>query len=121
MLFCGNLTILLLGLGSIGIWSVTNDIRAERGKFRRNFHTAYIVVGILRDYAGKGIGTTFFKNLDKWASQHGVRRLELTVECHNHAARHLYEKSGFKIEGTRDKSMLVEGNFVDEYYMAKIL
>ena len=78
-------------------------------------------MGVLRDYSGKGIGTTFFKNLDKWARQHGVHRLELTVECHNHAARHLYEKSGFKIEGTRVKSMLVEGNFVDEYYMAKIL
>lgn len=100
---------------------IVGYIRAERGKFRRNFHTAYIVVGILRDYSGKGIGTTFFKNLDKWASQHGVHRLELTVECHNHAARHLYEKNGFKIEGTRAKSMFVEGNFVDEYYMAKIL
>lgn len=100
---------------------IVGYIRAERGKFRRNFHTAYIVVGILRDYAGKGIGTNFFKNLDKWASQNGVHRLELTVECHNHAARHLYEKSGFKIEGTRTNSMLVEGKFVDEYYMAKIL
>ncbi len=100
---------------------IVGYIRAERGRFRRNFHTAQIVVGILRDYAGKGIGTTFFKILDKWASQHGVHRLELTVECHNHAARHLYEKSGFKIEGTRAKSMFVEGNFVDEYFMAKIL
>ncbi len=100
---------------------IVGYIRAERGRFRRNFHTAYIIVGILRDYAGKGIGTTFFKNLDKWASQNGVHRLELTVECHNYATRHLYEKSGFKIEGTRAKSMLVEENFVDEYYMAKIL
>ncbi len=100
---------------------IVGYIRAERGRFRRNFHTAYIVVGILREYAGKGIGTTFFKNLDKWARQSGVRRLELTVECRNDAARHLYEKSGFKIEGTRAKSMLVEGNFIDEYYMAKIL
>ncbi len=100
---------------------IVGYIRAERGKFRRNFHTAYIVVGVLKDYAGKGIGTTFFKKLDKWASQHGVHRLELTVECRNHAARHLYEKSGFRIEGTRAKSMLVEGNFVDEFYMAKIL
>ncbi len=96
-------------------------IRGERGKFRRNFHTAYIVVGVLRDYAGKGIGTTFFKNVEKWAIENGVHRLELTVECHNHAARHLYEKSGFRIEGTRAKSMLVEGSFIDEYYMAKIL
>ena len=100
---------------------IVGYIRGERGKFRRNSHTAYIVVGILRDYAGKGIGTTFFKNLDKWASENGVHRLELTVECCNHAARHLYEKSGFRIEGTRAKSMLVEGNFIDEYYMAKIL
>lgn len=100
---------------------IVGYIRAERGKFRRNYHTAYIVVGVLKAYAGKGIGTTFFKKLDQWASQHGVRRLELTVECRNHAARHLYEKSGFAIEGTRAESMLVEGNFVDEYYMAKIL
>lgn len=96
-------------------------IRAKRGRYRRNFHTAYIVVGILKDYVGRGIGTAFFKNLDKWASRHGVCRLELTVECHNHVAKHLYEKSGFKIEGTREKAMFVEGNWVDEYYMAKIL
>ncbi len=100
---------------------IVGYIRAERGKFQRIFHTAYIVVGILRDYCGKGIGTTLFENLDKWASEHGIRRLELTVECRNHAARHLYEKSGFKIEGIREKSMRVEGNFIDEYYMAKIL
>lgn len=100
---------------------IVGYIRAERGKFCRNFHTAYIVVGILKDYAGKGIGTTFFKNLEKWAVRAGVHRLELTVECPNHAAKHLYEKSGFKTEGIRAKSMLVDGNFVDEYCMAKIL
>ncbi len=33
----------------------------------------------------------------------------------------LYEKSGFKVEGIRAKSMLVNGELVDEYYMAKIL
>lgn len=96
-------------------------IRAERGKFNRNFHTAYIVIGILKDHGGKGIGTAFFENLDKWAKENGIVRLELTVECHNQAARRLYEKSGFRIEGIRAKSMFVEGVFVDEYYMAKIL
>ena len=59
-------------------------------------------------------------NLDEWAKENGIVRLELTVECHNKAARHLYEKSGFEIEGIRTKSMFVEGTFVDEYYMAKI-
>jgi len=32
------------------------------------------------------------------------------VECHNEAARKLYEKSGFKVEGIRAKSMLVTIN-----------
>lgn len=96
-------------------------IRAERGGFNRTAHTAYIVIGILRDHSGKGIGTAFFRHLDQWAEANGVIRLELTVECHNENARHLYEKSGFKIEGTRVRSMLVDGSFVDEYYMSKLL
>ena len=83
---------------------IVGYIRAERGKFNRIRHTAYIVVGILKDY-----------------TENGIKRLELTVECHNETARHLYEKSGFKIEGTRKKSMFVNGSFVNEFYMAKIL
>ena len=96
-------------------------IRAERGKFKRNFHTAYIVTGILRDYRGKGIGTAFFHDLDLWAEANHITRLELTVECRNLTAKRLYEKNGFVIEGIRKKSMLVAGSFVDEFYMAKIL
>ena len=100
---------------------IVGYIRAERGKFNRIRHTAYIVVGILKDYRGKGIGTSFFEKLNCWATENGIKRLELTVECHNETARHLYEKSGFKIEGTRKKSMFVNGSFVNEFYMAKIL
>ena len=96
-------------------------IRAERGRFNRIFHTAYIVIGVLNVYSGKGIGTAFFEKLDAWAKENGIVRLELTVECRNLAAKHLYEKAGFQTEGRRVKSMLVDGRFVDEYYMAKIL
>lgn len=96
-------------------------IRAERGIFNRTAHTAYIVTGILKEYSNRGIGTAFFQDLIKWAKESGIVRLELTVECHNTAARHLYEKSGFQTEGIRKKSMLVDGKFVDEYYMAMIL
>ena len=100
---------------------IVGYIRAERGKFERNFHTAYIVIGILKKYRGKGIGTTFFNNLDLWAKTNNIVRLELTVECCNNTAKNLYEKNGFKIEGIRKKSMFVAGSFVDEFYMAKIL
>ena len=36
-------------------------ISAQKGRMNRIAHSAYIVVGILTDYRGKGIGTKFFK------------------------------------------------------------
>ncbi len=93
---------------------------AQRERLNRNAHVAYIVVGILRDYRHQGIGTEFFRLLDEWAREKGLVRLELTVECINADAVKLYQKCGFQIEGTRQKSMKVDDKFIDEYYMAKI-
>ena len=106
--------------------AVDNDqlvgyISAQRGDLNRIMHSAYIVVGILKDHANKGIGTNFFKYLDRWAVDKNISRLELTVICENDIARHLYEKSGFVIEGTKRNSVLVDGKFLDEYYMAKLI
>ena len=33
---------------------IVGYLRAERGEFHRNFHTAYIVVGVLKEYQGNG-------------------------------------------------------------------
>lgn len=96
-------------------------LSAQRGVPNRIKHTAYIVVGIRNAYQGKGIGSELFKKLDMWAIQHVITRLELTVMCPNKTAKHLYEKNGFTIEGIKKNSMLVDGEYVDEYYMAKLL
>lgn len=96
-------------------------IWAERGRLNRVKHTAYIVVGIRAACRGQGVGTAFFRRVEDWARASGVVRLELTVECANTAALRLYERRGFRVEGTREKAMKVGGEFVDEYYMAKIL
>lgn len=94
---------------------------AERGAPNRIRHTAYIVTGIRKAWQGKGIGTAFFGMLDDWANQNGVLRLELTVECNNTAALHLYEKMGFAVEGRRRKAMRVSGEYIDEFYMGKLV
>lgn len=94
---------------------------AERGRMNRILHTAYIVVGIRESYRRQGIGTEFFAKLDEWARKNRVVRLELTVECANTAAIHLYEKNGFVVEGRRVRSMKLDNAFVDEFYMAKLL
>ncbi|MFR6597473.1 MAG: N-acetyltransferase family protein [Lactococcus raffinolactis] len=84
-------------------------------------HTAYIVTGIKKDYRGKGIGKTFFTSLDNWAKGNGIKRLELTVIRTNLVAKRLYEQKGFVVEGTRKNAMIIDGDFIDEFYMAKLL
>lgn len=95
-------------------------ISAQKGRLNRITHSAYIVVGILMDYRSKGIGTEFFKRLNDWAEEKKVTRLELTVICENEVAKHLYANSGFQIEGIKRKSVCVDGEYLDEYYMARI-
>jgi RimJ/RimL family protein N-acetyltransferase len=91
------------------------------GRVRRKRHSALIIVGILQEFTGRGIGTRLFERLEAWARRSGVHRLELTVMTHNTAGIALYRKMGFEIEGTRKHSLLVDGRYVDEYAMAKLL
>jgi RimJ/RimL family protein N-acetyltransferase len=96
-------------------------LSAERGFANRIKHTAYIVIGILKDYRGRRIGTKLLRELVDWASANGITRLELTVMIHNEAAIKLYKAMGFQIEGVKEKSLVVDGKYIDEYYMARIL
>jgi RimJ/RimL family protein N-acetyltransferase len=91
------------------------------GNARRQRHTAYIVVGILEAHRGKGIGTRLFSEMNEWASNNNIHRLELTVVIDNKAGVALYKKMGFEIEGIKKDSLLINDKFYDEYYMAKIL
>lgn len=91
------------------------------GGAKRQRHTAYIVIGILEEYRGKGIGTRLFSEMNEWASYNNIHRLELTVVIDNKAGVALYKKMGFEIEGIKKDSLLINDKFYDEYYMAKIL
>ncbi|UCZ55252.1 GNAT family N-acetyltransferase [Bacillus shivajii] len=91
------------------------------GEVNRNRHSAYIVMGILKSYQGRGIGTKLFEKAHQWAEQHGIHRFELTVMKHNEHAVHLYKKQGFEIEGVKRDSLKVNDEYVDEYYLSKLL
>ena len=96
-------------------------ITAQIGNVRREKHSAYIVVGIREKYRNKGIGRRFFEKLNDWAQEKKLVRLELTVLCNNKIALNLYKKNGFEIEGVKRKSMYIDGEYIDEYYMSKII
>jgi RimJ/RimL family protein N-acetyltransferase len=91
------------------------------GNAIRNKHSVYLVIGILSQYRGLGVGTKLFEELEKWAMVHQIHRLELSVVTRNEAGLRLYKKMGFKIEGIKRHSLLIDGEFVDEYYMSKLL
>ena len=94
---------------------------AIRGTVKRNKHTSYLVIGILQDYQGSGIGTKLFQRIEEWAITQKISRLELTVVTQNVAGLALYKKMGFEIEGTKRNSLMISGTYFDEYYMAKLL
>ncbi|WP_042144476.1 GNAT family N-acetyltransferase [Paucisalibacillus sp. EB02] len=91
------------------------------GNPNRAKHTTYLVVGIHQDYRGKGVGSLLFNKLDQWAANHNIHRLELTVVSRNESGLALYKKMGFEIEGTKRDSLFIKGEYVDEYYMSKII
>lgn len=91
------------------------------GNARRNKHSVYIVIGISEEFRGMGIGGLLFEALDEWAEKIGIHRLELTVATENKAGIRLYEKAGFQVEGIKRNSLFIDGEYVDEYYMSKLI
>ena len=112
-----NSTILVAEAGSRSV----GYLEADSGRYRRDRHTAYLVVGILQEFTGRGIGTRLFQRAEKWARESGLHRLELTVMTHNAAGVALYRKTGFQIERIGREAPRVDGVWVDEYYMGKVL
>ena len=96
-------------------------IELTGGTFHRNQATAYVVIGVLAAAAGKGVGRGLLEEAKRWAVAHGVHRLELTVMAHNQRAIGLYQRTGFSVEGRRSECLLIDGQFIDELYMAMVL
>ena len=91
------------------------------GHVRRNTHRLEIIIGVTQKYVGQGIGRQLLEKMESWALSNRFVRLELTVMVHNPRAISLYESVGFLVEGTRQHSLKVDGVFVDEYLMAKLI
>ncbi|MFC0560140.1 GNAT family N-acetyltransferase [Halalkalibacter alkalisediminis] len=90
------------------------------GNTKRNKHSAYLVIGVIKEYRGHGIGTKLFQQLEKWAITNQMYRLELTVVTENERGLSLYMKRGFEIEGTKRNSLMINGTLYSEYIMSKV-
>lgn len=87
----------------------------------RRKHVGDIGIAVDESYQGLGVGTQMMEALldlaDNW---YNLRRVELSVFADNAAAIHLYEKLGFKVEGTHEAFAFREGCYVDAVSMARV-
>lgn len=91
------------------------------GRGNRIKHVVHIGISVLKAHWGKGLGTRLFEAAEKWALNNEIVRLELSVMKHNERGLRLYQKMGFETEGTKKASVCVDGEYIDEYLMSKIL
>lgn len=96
------------------------NLTAFGGDVRRTRHRVTIAVGVSRDHCGRGAATAMLDHLLRWSRERKLRRVELTVHTTNDRAIALYRSCGFQIEGIRRSSLLVDGQYADEYQMAVI-
>ncbi|OCA90533.1 acetyltransferase [Bacillus sp. FJAT-27225] len=96
-------------------------IAAFGGTVRRKSHSAYLVLGVDEKFRGQGVATQLFHRVFDWANEKEITRLELTVIKTNIHAFNLYRKMGFVIEGEKVHSLKINGEYVNEYYMYKLL
>ncbi|WP_088036169.1 GNAT family N-acetyltransferase [Evansella clarkii] len=101
--------------------SLAGYIAGRGGNARRNRHMVHIVIAILQKHTGKGLGKKLFEALEEWAQEKGIHRLELTLMATNTNAFRLYEKMGFSVEGKKSHVYVIEGEYVDEYMMSKLI
>jgi RimJ/RimL family protein N-acetyltransferase len=91
------------------------------GDYQRNWKTVHIVIGVLQNYSGQGIGKRLFLALEEWAAGQGIHRLELNVMTHNQRGISLYQRLGYQVEGVKRDDLFVDGGYIDQYFMAKLL
>lgn len=84
-------------------------------------HIATIGIAILQSHVSMGIGTMLFKEVETWAKEHDKHRLELTVMENNPSAYALYKKVGFEVEGTKKDSLFINGKYINDIYMSKLI
>lgn len=67
---------------------------------------------------GRGVGTEATRLAVRHAFACGLHRVELEVFDFNPRARHVYEKAGFRWEGTRRRALRFDDGWVDAHTMA---
>ncbi|WP_459753030.1 N-acetyltransferase family protein [Streptomyces sennicomposti] len=70
---------------------------------------------------GAGVGRALLRAAREEARRQGARRITLRVLGHNTPARRLYESEGYAVEGVLPGEFLLEGAYVDDVLMGRLV
>lgn len=91
------------------------------GQLNRTRHAASLGIGVAKEYHGTGIAERLMKGMEAWAIASGISRIDLTVMTHNAKAKRFYDRLGYQQEGLKRGSARIDGKWVDEYLMSKLI
>ena len=84
-------------------------------------HAAFLEIGIKESHQGLGLGTRLIRESELWAKSVGIKRIWFYVVADNLGAINLYLRLGYRFEGLRRDSYLLNDKYTDEYIVGKIL
>ncbi len=88
---------------------------------KRLSHVAVLTLAVAAPYRQRGVAGALLTHAYGWAHGVGILKLQLSVRAHNRAARALYEREGFVLEGCERRQVYDAGVFEDNLLMAKFL
>jgi ribosomal protein S18 acetylase RimI-like enzyme len=112
----GNIFVALINdkvAGYIGYHSST--------RLKSNCHVMEIYIAVHPDFQKKGVGGELLNYISSWGKQNGFKKISLRVLSTNKSAIPFYISNGFKEQGRLIDEFLLDGKFVDDILMYKML
>ena len=75
-------------------------------------------IGLRPSFQGRGLGSEATGLIVDHAFALGIHRIELEVYAFNPRARHVYERAGFTLEGTKRHALRWDGEWIDAHLMS---
>lgn len=72
-------------------------------------------------FRGRGVGRSLVEAAVAQARRRGAHKISLRVLATNVAAHSLYAACGFELEGALRREFLIDGRYVDDWLMARLL
>jgi GNAT superfamily N-acetyltransferase len=92
----GEYVAAMIGDRMVGSASVDVEGPPSAGNMARAVPTAEFGVSVVEGWRGHGIGRRLIEHCERWAADHGIERMILTVSTENEGAIRLYHSMGYR-------------------------